>query len=414
MICTKSAGIGCSANDAAKCQDYVIFTGSWDGVCKRWMLRDILGNLNHDIGSQLHMPQQVYRSTTWFEVIASPVSWCFTICQLAIGIIFAKGSPQNKGEATVPVFFGLPRPRLLFWHEYCIVSIAAWFYVSILMFDVHNRIKKKIFDIHDSPKSTDWKNQKMVGDFNFWLNLVHMFLWFFSQVLWLNTLRYLVMAFDCTHLEKINNSERWLTSVINRYHYDGNVMVIDEDRGVQCSVGGNMWMWIAIHGFILNLLYVCLSLPLLVALGDCNLVLSASYLKRCTPFQFYNVLKFEAQRMQWPKYAGSFTRQTKYYYFEAALMAAKVMIPCVIIVTTYMVWLRCICNVFMSLVVAFFAASRETTPVKGEYPKGMIRVFAFILVAVSLGQAVYDWQAIHDELMQLTRPSEIIHMRHGD
>jgi len=195
-------------------------------------------------------------------------------------------------------------------------------------------------------------------------------------------LKFLVMAFDCTHLSKINNSQSWLSSIVHMYHYDGNVMVIDEDRSVQCFVGWHVG--IAIHGFILNWLYGCLSLPLLVGLGDSNLVLSTSCFVRCTPLQFANILQFKAQRTQWPKYAGAFTRHNTYYYFETALMAAKIMIPCVIIVTTYMTVFRDVCNLFMSIGVFFFAT--YTSPVSKKLPSLAIAGFALILVIVSFSK----------------------------
>jgi len=124
-----------------------------------------------------------------------------------------------------------------FWWEYSLVCIAAWVYVLFLMFDYHNKIKAQMFEVLGSAKSTHWKSQQRVGNLRGKLGMVHMFLWGFSQVLWMSVLKFLVMAFDCTHLSKINNSLAWLTSVKNLYDYDGDVMVIDEDRGVQCWDG---------------------------------------------------------------------------------------------------------------------------------------------------------------------------------
>jgi len=399
------------ANDEVQCQNYILITGSYDGVCKRWVLGDILGNLGNDDGFQImwriastsrkhcncllkcwenllqakgftQMPQQVYRSTTLSEAIASPISWSCALCQLAVGIANAGGSPTNTGETEVPIFFGMVGPKIPFWWEYYFVCISAWIYVLLLMFDVHNWIKAKMFGILASTEGTSWKSQKKVGDLKSKLSMVHTFLWGFSQVLWMNALRFLVMAFDCTHLSKINNSENWRMTVQNMYHYEGDVMVIDEDRSVQCFEGWHVP--IAVHGFILNWLYGCVSLPLLVGLGDSNLVLPTSYLVRCTPLQFYNILKFRAQRVQWPKYAGAFTRDTNYYYFETALMAAKIMIPFFIIVTTYMTAFRDICSMFMGIAVFFFAG--YTTPVVNKIPSLFIIGFSFILIAVSFAK----------------------------
>jgi len=409
MVCIASSTIGeASANVEVQCQSYALFTGSWDGECKRWVLGDILGNLSHDRGSETmwripiksqnccgclfnflenllhtnlhaHMPQQVYRSSTLFEVIASPISWCCALCQLALGIVNAGGSPTNKGETSVPFFFGLVGPRIPFWWEYLLVSIAAWIYVFVLIYDAHNRIKAKIHEVQSSTTNTTWKAQQQVLKFKSKLGMVHMFLWGFSQVLWMSTLKFLVMAFDCTHLSKINNSETWLQSVKSMYHYDGDVMVIDEDRSVQCFTGWHLH--IAIHGCILNWLFGWVSLPLLVGLGDSNLVLPTRYLVQCTPLQLYNILKFRAQRLLWPKYAGAFSRETTYYYFETALMASKIMIPMFIIVTTYMTAFREICCMFMGIAVFFFAA--YTTPVTNRYPSLLIIGCSLMLIVVS-------------------------------
>jgi len=125
-------------------------------------------------------------------------------------------------------------------------------------------------------------------------------------------------------------------------------------------------------------------LPLLVGLGDCNLVLPTSPWVRCTPLQFYNILKFRAQQLQWPKYAGVFSRETTYYYFETALMAAKIMIPFFIIVTTYMPAFRDICSMCMGTAVFFFAA--YTTPVMQKYPSLLIIGCSLLLMVVSFAK----------------------------
>jgi len=192
------------------------------------------------------------------------------------------------------------------------------------------------------------------------------------------------MVFDCTYLSTINSSTEWKQSLDKMYHYKGNVLVNDEDRSVQCFVGWHLQ--VAVCGGVLLWLYCWLSIPLLVGLGDCNLVTPTRWFVRCTPLQLVNVLAFRTQRQQWPRYAGFFTRHSTYYYFESALTAAKVMIPTVVLITTYTPVMRDVMNIVLAMLLLFFALFKS--PVEARSAALVIILFC-IPLCVILAHTLY-------------------------
>lgn len=385
-----------------------IYTVSWDGMCIRWALDDLLGNrdlpcayklyampppdkeesvpfqqqaqnivdwVNSKVERSAPMPQQVYRSITVFEAIASPMSWCLAIVQLGYAGLKAKGNHWNKGQQREGLFFGLGW-NVPFWYEYFIVTAMAWPYVLVLLIDRHNIVKGEISELAAKQNAdSNWRIQKKLAELKSSFDSTSSFLWFWSQMLWVPLFKYIVMTFDCTYLSHVNNSPEWRKDVATMHHYKGDVLVMDEDRGMQCFAGRHIA--VATYGFVLLWLYVFLSIPLLIGLGDCNLVVPLPWYVRCSPLQLIRTIQFRAQRQQWPKYAGAFTRCTNYYLFETSLTSAKVMIPSIIVVTTYMPGLR---NYSIQAIgLALFYMSSNKSPVQHPLPAVGLTLLSFML-----------------------------------
>jgi len=270
------------------------------------------------------------------------------------------------------------------WCEYLLAVILSLPYVCLLLFDVHNSIANHIHEILGSSNAANWKSQKKVAELTAQRGMVQKVLWFESQILWISLLRYLVMAFDCTRLSNVHGSAEWKQTIAKQYHYKGDVLVNDEDRSVQCFVGWHLQ--VAVFGGVLLWLYCWLSIPLLIGLGDCNLVTPTRWLVRCTPFQLIKVLEFRTQRQQWPRYAGFFTRHSTYYYFESALTAAKVMIPTIVLLTTYRPVMRNMINFVLAMLLFFFASF--TPPVQAR-SAALVIVLCCLPLCATLAYRLY-------------------------
>jgi len=398
--------------DAAELQIVDIYTASWDGKCMRWVLADLLGKQAPDSAVALYseptaddgtsmfrqlchcfidlvsdtkrlaiMPQQVYRSITLFEAIASPMSWCIALLQLSMTSLFVKRAPWNKGEEQDGFFLGSGGGilKVPFWFEYFLVTLMAWPYVLVLLFDHHNTVKQQIFELVGADDAgSNWRTQKKVASLRSLFEKVSFFLWFWSQMLWMMLFKYMVMTFDCSHLSIVNSSPSWQKEVDRMYNYKGDAVVMDEDRGVQCFEGWHLAL--SVYGFVLMWLYVFLSIPLLVGLGDCNLVVSVPWYVRCSPLALIRTIQFRTQRKQWPKYAGLFTRCNNYYLFEACLTMSKVIIPSVIVITTYTTARRDLMIQAMGIALVFFAC--HTPPVQARMPAGGIMLLSFVLFLI--------------------------------
>merc|ERR1711972_882293 len=92
-----------------------------------------------------------------------------------------------------------------------------------------------------------------------------------------------------------------------------------------------------IHNSIVLILFVLLSAPLLIALGNASLLYSERHwsphrrvLERLNPARWWDGVK-----RTWPPDSGAFARRRHYFHFETGLLMCKVFIPVSKLMTTY-------------------------------------------------------------------------------
>jgi len=287
----------------------------------------------------------------------------------------------NQGAASLHAF-GL---EVNFWYVWFGSVLLAFLLVYSLWYDKYNHYKTEMDTIANNPNfSEEWRQHEQASHCRAKMWWFWVFNWGLSQFLWIFILKSLVMTFDCTFVYNIAklNGDKWTADYLSKNPtYTVGDVVMDEDRSMQCFAGLHQVLSGVIG--ILLLFFVCLSLPLLVGLGDSRLV--HMFPEWCT---------FKAQQQQWPSYAGAFTRHRWYYWFETTLMAAKILLPVAGVLTTYIPKKRYIWNVLVGLVL-FFVAS-YAPPASRKNLSRLIIVGSLIL----FGTPVYNFYIYEEDWNQ--------------
>lgn len=378
-----------NANDMDQC----LYSADWDRVACRWLLGDILEQFDEELQSDKPMevnqqackfvsPQQTYKSVSLFEVLSPPASWCMNLVTL-IWIVLRGGQPNcNEGVAKMPLFFGLL--ELDFWYVWVPGVILASLLVMSLWYDCHNHHQGKIDVLARKPDFHEvLKHQKDAAYHRERMHWYFSFNWIVSQFIWVFIMQLLVMTWDCTLVDMTSNGKAWKQDYLRKHsEFRGADFVMDEDRNVKCFRGVHLVL--CALTFFLLLLYVHLSIPLLVALGDSRLVTPEADLGLLRRSCFGTTFKFKPHRQQWPNYASMFTRHRAFYRFEATLMVAKIGIPVVVALSTNFPRIRFFVTGAMGLLV-FFAAS-HAPPVPNRLPSMVIILLALCLLIIPLCQ----------------------------
>lgn len=360
-------GIGADDVDAAHkteiMQSSVFYTASFDCAALRWNLTDILPDLCSQGSAEaerraaasmqrvlsrrttvaaalvtgvvkhtLAVPQQEYRSTSLSQALKAPVSWLWTLLLLCF---------EHEEDA------GMALPgRYLFWSAYTIGLCVALVLILVLVSDRHALLREEIAE-RQSRKDfgINPECQKEVQGFEQQLSTISAGIWVISQILWLPVLRMLVMIFDCTHYCLILGlDEIGLCSILH------GPAVLESDPRLTCF--GRVYWLIAAPNAIILLLYVSLSAPLIVALGNMQLLKSdldhntlERFCVRVNPRHW-----LWGVRRRWPLYGGAFARRRKSYVFEMGLYLCKVGMPLVSILTTFHPEVRCWLHFVLGLI----------------------------------------------------------------
>lgn len=313
------------------------------------------------------IPQQVYMSTPLLDVFSTPVSWATSLVILSVGMYLGDSGKHrcNTGEISMHFVFGLFGEKNGFWSQWAFyIFVLTLPFVYLLFTDKHNWFNDTMSEMQGDPQFTRRTDrQREMQSLKTRRGYIQLFYWIWSQILWMWLFKFQVMVFDCAHIRNIRNANSWKHYLMKMYHYQVNSVVMDEDRGMECMYyddlrPGHAWKWlfIAIFTFVLLWFFTVLSIPLLVAQGDADLVKSMPKRIRFTPLMIFRVCQFKVQRQKWPKYAGVMTRTHTYFFFEFVLMIAKILIPTCMILSTNVPTVRFLVNFFVSLLV-FFVAS---------------------------------------------------------